>query len=189
MTHLCMIANFLLGGFLEWLDRCRAKDDGLITPEACRKFVMTDDQGAGMKSRTPQTPHTINKPSPTIRARHSCHAVEIIYPADGPHGRAATEPERLDQPAPTITTTEEKGTRASEASSWTFNGGPDRASDATFLATGRRRLTWCECAALQSFPPDYPFAGKTVTSKYRAVGNAAPPPLARTLALQVLKVL
>ena len=46
----------------------------------------------------------------------------------------------------------------------------DRASDALYLSTGRRRLTVEECAALFSMPPDYPWQG-TATSKYRQIGN------------------
>lgn len=100
-------------------------------------------------------------------------------------GRAGTEPGRLDAPAPTVTTTEEKGTRASAASGWTFNGGPDRAGDALFLATGRRRLTVAECAVLQDFPVDYPFQGP-VGARYRQIGNAVPPRLAEAVGAAVL---
>ncbi len=84
-------------------------------------------------------------------------------------------------PAPTVTTTEVKGTRASAASGFTFNGGPDRASDALFMMTGKRRLTVAECATLQDFPKGYPFQG-TQTARYRQVGNAVPPTLARVVA-------
>jgi site-specific DNA-cytosine methylase len=101
------------------------------------------------------------------------------------HGRAATEPERLDAPAPTVATTEQKGTRASASSGYTFHGGPDRASDAAFLATGRRRLTPAECAALQSFPPGHPFQGPK-TAQYQQVGNAVPPPLAESVVRAIL---
>ncbi len=87
----------------------------------------------------------------------------------------------LLRPAPTVTSTEVKSTRASAASGGEFNGGPDRASDALFLGTGRRRLTVEECARLQDFPPGHPFQG-TKTSRYRQVGNAVPPTLARVVA-------
>jgi len=88
-------------------------------------------------------------------------------------------------PAPSVTTTEVKGTRASAASGFTFNGGPDRASDALFLMTGKRRLTVAECASLQHFPEGYPFQG-TQTARYRQVGNAVPPTLARVVAQSLL---
>ncbi len=119
-------------------------------------------------------------------------------------------------PAPTVTTTEVKGTRACAASGWTFNGGPDRASDALALMTGyanrpaptvsgadghglggksardgmqhtigRRRLTVEECACLQDFPDGYPLQG-TQTARYRQVGNAVPPTLARVVGLSLV---
>jgi site-specific DNA-cytosine methylase len=92
----------------------------------------------------------------------------------------------LDQPSPTVTTTEEKGTRASAASGYTFNGGPDRASDALFMGTGRRRLTYRECAKLQDFPADYPFHGGA-GSFYRQVGNAVPPTLAEVVGRAIIE--
>ncbi len=67
-----------------------------------------------------------------------------------------------------------------------IRGGVDRASDALWLSTGRRRLTVEECAKLQDFPQGHPWQG-TKTEKYRQVGNAVPPMLARVLARAVLK--
>ena len=112
-------------------------------------------------------------------------ALPMLASPDDPHlryheGRAGSEPWRLDQPAPTVTTCEVKGTRASASSGWTFTGGPDRASDAAFLATGRRRLTVAECAVLQGFPADWPWQG-TREAQYRQVGNAVPPALAEAV--------
>lgn len=49
----------------------------------------------------------------------------------------------------------------------------------------RRPLTEVECAALQGFPEDYPFAGSR-TSQYRQVGNAVPPPLAEVVGRSVI---
>lgn len=117
-------------------------------------------------------------------------AVPLLLADDDPHlryteGRAGSEPWRLGQPAPTVMTTEVKGTRASASSGWTFNGGPDRASDAAFLAVGRRRLTWRECAALQGFPVGHPFRG-AAEARYRQVGNAVPPRLAEVVGRAIL---
>jgi DNA (cytosine-5)-methyltransferase 1 len=92
----------------------------------------------------------------------------------------------LKRPAPSRTAQEVKGTRASAASGWTFSGGPDRASDALFMATGRRRLTVAEVATLQGFPPDHPWQG-TKTSRYRQVGNAVPPRLAEVVARAIME--
>jgi len=111
---------------------------------------------------------------------------EIVYSRG--YGRAGSEPHRLYLPAPTVMTTEGKGTRASAMSDWTFNGGPDRAADAAFLAVGRRRLTPDECAALQGFAPGRKFVGNK-ESVYRQIGNAVPPPLAEALAAFVAEAL
>ncbi|TCT03538.1 DNA cytosine methyltransferase [Aquabacter spiritensis] len=46
--------------------------------------------------------------------------------------------------------------------------------------SGARRLTVAESAALQSFPPQVQFAGRT-SSQYRQVGNAVPPKVAQAI--------
>lgn len=103
-------------------------------------------------------PRPMSRPAPTIGTKGTAY---------------------LLRPAPTVTTTEVKGTCGKH-----MKGGPDRASDALWLATGRRRLTVPECAALQAFPAAYPWHG-TKTSRYRQVGNAVPPRLAQVVAKQV----
>ena len=133
----------------------------------------------------------MGEPAPTDGGRGTLYAEfyraegsENVYYPKG-NGRAASEPERLDRPSPTVTTTEAKGTRASPSSGFDFHGGPDRASDAAFLALGRRRLEPDECAALQAFPIGWPFRGNK-TGIYRQVGDAVPPPLARAVAEALL---
>ena len=79
--------------------------------------------------------------------------------------------------------------RPSEVKGSGANANPEkhqRASDALYLATGRRRLTVEECARLQDFPGDHPWQG-TKTARYRQVGNAVPPTLARVVAEVVLQ--
>ena len=87
----------------------------------------------------------------------------------------------LHRPSPTVTAVGEcKGSGA--------GANPhkmQRASDALFLATGRRRLTVEECATLQGFPADHPWQG-TKTSRYRQVGNAVPPALAEAVGRTVI---
>lgn len=46
---------------------------------------------------------------------------------------------------------------------------------------GLRRLCPRECAALQGFPPSWKFEGSR-SVKYRLIGNAVPPPMARAIA-------
>ncbi len=107
------------------------------------------------------------------------------FPCDEDHGAACTAPHRMDQPAPTVTTMEVKGTRASAGSGWTFHGGPDRASDAAFLVAGIRRIDIEEGLRLQGLPVDWPLQG-TVAARYTQVGNAVPPALAEAIGRLVL---
>jgi DNA (cytosine-5)-methyltransferase 1 len=107
----------------------------------------------------------VDEPSRTIGSRgNACVDVNV---------GAGSKPELLERPAPTVTAQEYKGTRASSSGGWKFHGGPDRASDAAFLAVGRRRLTVAECAWLQGFPEGYRFTG-TKEEQYRQVGNSCP---------------
>jgi DNA (cytosine-5)-methyltransferase 1 len=108
--------------------------------------------------------------------RDSCDR-RACYPCDDKHGRACGEPWRMDAPAPTVTTMDEKGTRANAGAGWTFNGGPDRASDAAFLVAGIRRIDIAAGLRLQGLPDDWPLQG-TVHDRYVQVGNAVPPALA-----------
>jgi DNA (cytosine-5)-methyltransferase 1 len=48
-----------------------------------------------------------------------------------------------------------------------------------------RRLSLRECAALQGFPPDYPFRGPA-TPQFRLAGSATPPPLAEAVGRAVM---
>jgi DNA (cytosine-5)-methyltransferase 1 len=50
---------------------------------------------------------------------------------------------------------------------------------------GLRRLSPRECAAIQTFPVDWKFAGKR-TSQYRQIGNAVPPVLAEAIGCAML---
>lgn len=96
---------------------------------------------------------------------------------------ASSEPWRLDIPSPAVCATEYKGAR--HMTNATASKTSQRASDALFRATGRRRLTAQECATLQGFPKDHPFQGGKV-SQYRQAGNAVPPRLAEAVARAVI---
>lgn len=71
------------------------------------------------------------------------------------------------------------GTRA-HAPDYSFNGGPDRASDAAFLVAGIRRIDVAEGLALQGLPAGWPLQG-TAHDRYVQVGNAVPPQLAEAV--------
>lgn len=47
-----------------------------------------------------------------------------------------------------------------------------------------RRLSVLESACIQGFPPDFTFAG-SMTSRYRQIGNAIPPPYGKLLGMQL----
>jgi DNA (cytosine-5)-methyltransferase 1 len=87
----------------------------------------------------------------------------------------------LSRPSPTVSAVnEQKGSGP--------GGHPEkmqRASDALYLGTGRRRLTVAECARLQDFPADHPWQGG-VGAQYRQVGNAVPPRLAEVVGRALL---
>ena len=120
----------------------------------------------------------VSWPAPTVPARYG-DAIEPWDSAGRPFVVAA--PNRgMDKPSPTVVCSEVKGS------------GPganptklQRASDALYLATGRRRLTLEECARLQDFPL-HPWQGNS-TARYRQVGNAVPPTLARVVGESVMR--
>jgi len=88
-----------------------------------------------------------------------------------------------DRPSPAVLTNEYKG-RPLDPKWWAKL---NNASDALAIATNgaRKRLDVSECAILQTFPLDYPFGG-TVEARYRQVGNAVPPRLARVIVAAVM---
>ena len=122
--------------------------------------VAAADRGAGMIARHGDRPATLAAmPIGAVRAQ-------------GRGGHLL-----LSLPARAVAATEVKGTN------YRATGGPQgpmRASDSLHLATGRRRLTWQECATLVGFPADYPFQG-TSEARYRQIGNAVAPVMAEVL--------
>jgi DNA (cytosine-5)-methyltransferase 1 len=77
---------------------------------------------------------------------------------------------------------------------------PSRTICATSVKSGRQAIvirdprkarpyrtpTIRECATLQGFPVSYQFWGSTLTQKQTMIGNAVPPPMARSLAIAIL---
>lgn len=62
--------------------------------------------------------------------------------------------------------------------------GPDFAWAPETGRQGMVRITTDQAALLQGFPPDWRFAGKK-TARYRQIGHASPPPVARALGLAI----
>ena len=118
--------------------------------------------------------------------RGTCNR-RACYPCDEDHGRACKEPWRIDRPSPTVVAAGElRGTRANAVSGWTFNGGPDRASDMAFLVAGIRRVDVVEGLKLQGFPEDWPLQGNK-QEQYLQVGNAVPPQMSQAAGEAVMK--
>lgn len=148
------------------------------------------DGGRNMAAHPRQErPKGLHEPAQTLGGGGNQAQHHVAAPAEDASSRNSPHrTEVLARPAPTVTTCEVKGTRASASSGWTMNGGPDRASDAAWLATGKRRLTVAECAILQGFPDGYPWKGN-ITAQYEQVGNAVPPPLSRAIAASIRRQL
>ena len=149
----------------------------------------------GQRSHAPGRPQRItpaNAPSPAARnGNGSGPRVYIQHMEGAPRPASEAAPSVgtkgnmfLHRPSPCVSAVgEEKGSGA--------GGHPEklqRASDALYLATGRRRLTVAECATIQAFPPGWPFAGN-VGAQYRQVGNAVPPPLAEAVGRALLRAM
>jgi DNA (cytosine-5)-methyltransferase 1 len=136
-------------------------------------------EGTGLVlAADPKHPYaTPDEPAPGVRSGGNGHCAPPMY-------LAASEPWRLDAPSPAVLSSEDKGAR--HQGNATAERTPARASDALWRATGRRRLTVAECAALQDFPPGHRFYG-TKATQYKLVGNAVPPALARVLGDAVLE--
>ncbi len=149
----------------------------------------------------PAPTHGPGRPLPWVSMGEALQPLpSTLYVGAGtnPHGpgkaHERTERDITDEPAPTVT-----AERIGNAGQWPILGRPSptvsavgeqkgsgpggnpekmqRASDALYLATGRRRLTTAECAVLQDFPAGHPFQGGS-GAQYRQIGNAVPPRLA-----------
>ena len=139
--------------------------------------------GSGMKG----SEWGIGRPAPTPRDGNGTAGLYLRQPSptvtstpSGPNGQDGWM--YIHRPSPTVSAVGEcKGSGA--------GGHPEkmqRASDALWLATGRRRLTVEECAILQDFPPDHPWQGNS-QARYRQVGNAVPVTLARVVGEAVMR--
>ena len=158
-------------------------------------------EGKGMVERRGRESRPIpasDKPAPVLRARgHGAPPFRLV-PGNGGYARPLpVTPENpahtitgycpmylLQMPAPTVCATEGKGhtnPHLERGRSSPIN----RASDALYLATGRRSPTPAECAILVGFPDGYPFNGG-VTASYRQIGNAVAPIMAEVIGRAIL---
>lgn len=85
--------------------------------------------------------------------------------------RRVTVPMPPDMPSDTVTI-RRGGGKTNDALIWEHDG-------------QLRYLTVAEVAAIQAFPPDYPWQGSR-SARYKQVGNAVPPPLAEALGRRVV---
>ena len=108
---------------------------------------------------------------------------EVEYDPENYPG-AKSRPDLLHLPSAGVMCTEVKGTRANPGNAWRFNGGPDRASDSAYLATGRRRLTPAECAALVGMS-GHPWQGNK-GEIYHQIGNVVAPVMAEAIGGAIL---
>ncbi|MCX4698659.1 DNA cytosine methyltransferase [Streptomyces sp. NBC_01373] len=68
-----------------------------------------------------------------------------------------------------------RGRRTSDEPAFTVTGKFTRSKVTAVDGTELKRLSWAEAGQLQSFPADYPWAGR---NQAQQIGNATPPLLA-----------
>lgn len=117
-------------------------------------------------ARQRATIRTVDEPAPTITGGHD-HAERVWeYDPRGQRDGRTGRPHRRrrpDEPAPTI-------------------AGESR-NDGWVSDDGRARVTEEDAALLQTFPADYPWQGNK-SQRFRQIGNAVPPVLARAILVE-----
>lgn len=166
------------GGMNPRIGETRRFRDITDEPSTTVAAVQIGNAGPWITAGGAGAPRTMDRPAPAITGAGDAQ-LHAVHPLTGQPG--GSQPWRLDQPSLPVLARDAKG----------YSGGLSRgrspcgAADGFHLATGKRRLTIEQCARLQDFPDGHPFQG-TLTARYRQVGNAVPPTLARVVAESLL---
>jgi DNA (cytosine-5)-methyltransferase 1 len=134
------------------------------------EVVQTSVKGQGMLERAgqQQSKRTLDQPSLTVTGAQGGGSERLRWVAE--------------RPATTVQSTDRIGRPGHKC--MTEDCHPGKGTDNQF--DGSVRVSLEEAAALQTFPPGYPFQG-TKTSKFRQIGNAIPPVLAHAILAELIK--
>lgn len=166
----------------------RGGRDALGAEQGAGRWTLRRDRGAGMTSRTRDVrDRELTEPAPPITAGYegSGAGARLSWKFRNNNNNACER--SLDDPAGTLFFGGRSNWAAwvQERPATTVQGGPrigrpghkDRDKGETQFEQDSVRVTVEEAAALQSFPPGYPWQG-TKTARFRQVGDAIPPLLA-----------
>ena len=136
----------------------------------------------------------MTEPAPTIHFGHNLNCVEWVVRTNNDSRQAGGSSKRferdIESPSPSVTTSVKSWVRDRPAT--TVNGDPRISepghhdeNESGSQQKNAVRVTVEEAATLQSFPPDLPWQG-VKTAKFRQIGNAVPPLLARAILTALL---
>lgn len=91
---------------------------------------------------------------------------------------------RADEPAFTITARDAGGAQGGRSLEWPWDS-----SASTKTAANAVKLSERAAALLQGFPDGWTFVGRTKSSRWAQIGQAMPPPLARAVATQIVRLI
>lgn len=145
------------------------------------------------------TCRSIDEPSPTIAFGHNAAAIEwIMEKKEDRREGSRNSPRSAEEPAAVIDTRADLSEWVGQRPATTIAADPRVFPPGGHLANDGRdnskmvgrsedavRVTLQEAAALQSFPPDYPFKG-TKSKQFEQIGNAVPPLLAKAILSHLL---